>query len=265
MPATLMPMAGTVMTSARLNVRKGRPGTDAPIASKVERGATLEVIGVITGQTVSGNAQWYAGPTETFFWSGGCESFRPTLQPDGPPPLPGMQVNRRGNGTIRPLGDSQIKTVFGDPSFTEGKKGAVILDQAWAGTNIVMLQTPLLADNGYASIQVHKKAQSSFKRVFDAIGQANLGGRILTCAGTFVPRHKGWDPTRGLSSHTWGIAIDLNVAWNGYGSVPAAIGTHGSLIELVPYFEAEGFAWGGYFEPQSICDGMHFELARYDL
>lgn len=67
--------------------------------------------------------------------------------------------------------------------------------------------------------------------------------------------------TRGLSSHTWGIAIDLNVAWNGYGNVPAAHGVHGSVRQLVAIFESEGFAWGGYFEPLSICDGMHFELA----
>ena len=75
----------------------------------------------------------------------------------------------------------------------------------------------------------------------------------------------GWDPSRGLSTHSWGAAIDLNVPWNGYGAVPAALGAHGSVRELVPIFESEGFAWGGYFKPQSIADGMHFELSRLDL
>ena len=109
------------------------------------------------------------------------------------------------------------------------------------------------------------KAQASFLAAFEAIATADLGDRILTYGGTFVPRHKAWNPKRTLSSHTWGIAIDLNVAWNGYGVEPAAMGAHGSLRELVPAFEAQGFAWGGYFEPLSARDGMHFELARLDL
>lgn len=265
MSGTLMRMAGTVATNARLNIRKGSASTAAPIASKAERGMLLEVVGLIDGQAVAGNTKWYAGLDDTFFWSGACEGFRPAVVAGGPPPATGMRVDRRGNGTIRPLGDGQIRTVFGDPPYQEAAKGAVKLDAAWTAANIVQLQTPLLADNGYPRIDVHRKAKDSFERVFTAIANANLADRILTCAGTFVPRHKGWNPQRGLSSHTWGIAIDLNVAWNGYGSVPAPAGSHGSLAELVPYFEAEGFAWGGYFEPLSICDGMHFELARYDL
>jgi hypothetical protein len=108
------------------------------------------------------------------------------------------------------------------------------------------------------------KAQGPFQRVFKAIADAGLDDQIRTCAGTFVPRHKGRNPARGLSVHSWGIAIDLNAQWNAYGTAPAALGNHGSTRELIPLFEAEGFAWGGYFEPLSICDGMHFELARLD-
>jgi hypothetical protein len=43
------------------------------------------------------------------------------------------------------------------------------------------------------------------------------------------------------------------------------MGATGSVRELVPFFEAEGFAWGGYFDPARFRDGMHFELARRDL
>lgn len=82
--------------------------------------------------------------------------------------------------------------------------------------------------------------------------------------GLWVPRHKGWNPARGLSSHSWAIAIDLNAPWNGYGATPAPLGAHGSVRELVPFFAAEGFAWGGDFSPPYV-DGMHFELARFDL
>ena len=59
--------------------------------------------------------------------------------------------------------------------------------------------------------------------------------RILTCGETFVAPHKGWDPARSLSSHSWGIAIDLNVAWDRYGTEPARFGRPGCVRELVPH------------------------------
>jgi hypothetical protein len=154
--------------------------------------------------------------------------------------------------------------VFGNISHNEAGGGRVTLDPAWEQTNIVDLTTALLSAVDFPRIRVHAKARDPFARVFDAIQNAGLGAGILTCAGTFVPRHKGWNPSRGLSSHSWGVAIDLNAQWNGYGRAPAPLGTQGSVRELVPYFEAEGFAWGGYFETP-YTDGMHFELARMDL
>jgi hypothetical protein len=113
-------------------------------------------------------------------------------------------------------------------------------------------------------LTLNKKAAASFTRVFKAIDEAGMTVRILTCDGTWVPRHKGWDRNRGISSHSWGVTIDINARWNPYQTEAAAAGTHGSVRELVPYFAAEGFAWGGYFSPP-YTDGMHFELARYDL
>jgi hypothetical protein len=195
------------------------------------------------------------------FWSGACGSFRPKNAT-----VSNISVHRRPNGTIRPLSTSDVKKVFGDFSFSEtSPRGAVAIDPAWTDKHIVTLKTPVLESIGTQSIQVHKKAEEPFSRVFDAIKTAGLDNRIVTYAGTFVTRHKGWDPSRSLSPHSWGIAIDINVQWNAYGAVPAALGKIGCVRELVPLFEAEGFAWGGYFEPQIYADGMHFELARLDL
>lgn len=261
MSGGLTPMRGSVTTNARLNLRKSRPDVTAPIFDKVDPGRTLDVVGLIDGTVVSGNATWYAGPNDVFFWSGGCGDFRPEST-DGQSP---MRVNRRPNGSIKALEDRDIKSIYGNPSFTEGTpRGAVRLDPAWTAQNIVTMPSPILAAADFPQIRVHRLARPHFDRVFAAIAAAGLDDVIITCAGTFVPRHKAWNPNRGLSSHTWGLAIDLNVHWNGYGAIPAAVGTRGSVRELVPLFEASGFAWGGYFEPQSICDGMHFELARLD-
>jgi hypothetical protein len=261
MPAHLTPLSGSVTTTARLNIRKGAPSTSAPITARAEPGTTLEVVGLIDGDSVSGNRQWYSGGNDAFFWSGACGAFRPSST--GTAPV--FDVSRRPDGTIRVLSETEIRATYGDFAHTERHGGRIAIGGSWIGDNIVDLATPILTEEGFPSIQVHRKAAAPFQRAFAAIEQAGLQGLIRTCAGTFVPRHKGWDPNRGLSSHSWGIAIDLNVQWNGYGSVPAPLGAVGSVRELVLMFEAEGFGWGGYFQPASICDGMHFELARRDL
>lgn len=264
MNASFTPLAGSVTTIARLNIRDGAPTTTTPIVRKVDAGASLPVRGVVSGEIVLGNGRWYAGPDDTFFWSGACSSFQPPNAAAPAAAAASPTVDRRADGTILPLSDAKLKSVFGNFPYTEGSKGRIDIDPAWVQQNITDVATPILDDVAYPKITIHRKAANGFKAAFDRIAAANLSHLILSCAGTFVPRHKGWNPSRGLSSHSWGVAIDFNVAWNGYGNSPAPYGAHGSLRELVPHFEAEGFAWGGYFSPP-YQDGMHFELARTDL
>lgn len=76
-----------------------------------------------------------------------------------------------------------------------------------------------------------------------------------------VSELKTWDgcfnirKKRGLNSaslHSWGIAIDVNAAWNGLGKEPTL--TEG----FVKCFTDAGFTWGGTWKRK---DGMHFELS----
>lgn len=78
----------------------------------------------------------------------------------------------------------------------------------------------------------------------------------------FVRELKTWDgcfnirKKRGLSSqslHSWGIAIDVNAAWNGLGKEPQL------SPGFVKCFTDAGFDWGGNFKRR---DGMHFELSK---
>lgn len=55
-----------------------------------------------------------------------------------------------------------------------------------------------------------------------------------------------------LSLHSWGIAIDINAAWNGLGKEPTM------SPELVKCFTDSGFDWGGTWDRK---DGMHFQLS----
>ena len=55
------------------------------------------------------------------------------------------------------------------------------------------------------------------------------------------------------SRHSWGIAIDINVADNPF------MGTPQMPPAIVLAFKSAGFAWGGDFIHRP--DGMHFEFA----
>ena len=76
----------------------------------------------------------------------------------------------------------------------------------------------------------------------------------------FVKELKTWDgcfnirKKRGLASmslHSWGIAIDVNAAWNGLGKTPVL------SAGFVKCFTDAGFEWGGTWTRK---DGMHFQL-----
>jgi len=78
----------------------------------------------------------------------------------------------------------------------------------------------------------------------------------------FVKELKTWDgcfnvrKKRGLTSmslHSWGIAIDVNAAWNGLNKEPQL------SAGFVKCFTDAGFDWGGTWTRK---DGMHFQLAN---
>ena len=57
-----------------------------------------------------------------------------------------------------------------------------------------------------------------------------------------------------LSIHSWGIAIDINAAWNRLGQIPTM------SLALVKCFEDAGFEWGGTWARK---DGLHFQLKEF--
>jgi hypothetical protein len=71
--------------------------------------------------------------------------------------------------------------------------------------------------------------------------------------GCYVPRFIANDPAKGLSLHSFGIAVDLNVPGNERGTV-------GQMDrQVVAIFKKWGFAWGGDW---NYTDPMHFEMAK---
>lgn len=86
--------------------------------------------------------------------------------------------------------------------------------------------------------------------LFAQIDRQGLKGRIKTYGGCFNYRPKRQSSK--LSTHCWGIAIDLNPETNRQGS------TGGMHPEIVALFRGYGFKWGGDWTGKSR-DPMHFQ------
>jgi len=71
--------------------------------------------------------------------------------------------------------------------------------------------------------------------------------------------------TRHYSTHSWGIAFDLNAAHNPLASIPPASfdATHPFVFTsdhpIVKIFKKHGFTWGGEFQHRK--DPMHFQYS----
>lgn len=73
---------------------------------------------------------------------------------------------------------------------------------------------------------------------------------LKTWDGCFNIRRKRAGVT--MSLHSWGLAIDVNAAWNGFGKKPTM------SPGFVKCFTDAGFDWGGLWTKP---DGMHFQLS----
>lgn len=98
-------------------------------------------------------------------------------------------------------------------------------------------------------VYCNKRMVAPLTNAFTKIIARGLVNQLKTWDGCFNIRKK-----RGANSsslHSWGLAIDINAAWNGFGKTPTM------SKELVACFTESGFDWGGEW---SKPDGMHFQL-----
>ena len=135
----------------------------------------------------------------------------------------------------------QAYAKFGDPSVNEGK-------------HMVIWDVPTHLEIGAIPKRIYCNSLmiKPLWKAFDAVLEKNLHGQIKTWDGCFNIRRK-----RGAASsslHSWGLAIDINAAWNGFGKKPTM------SPELVKCFTDNGFDWGGTW---SKPDGMHLQLKEF--
>jgi N-acetyl-anhydromuramyl-L-alanine amidase AmpD len=71
---------GTASARVDLNLRRGAPTTDAPVARTVPAGREVSFAGwTSNGMTVNGNAHWYRDAAGDYFWAGGTTKPIPGL------------------------------------------------------------------------------------------------------------------------------------------------------------------------------------------
>lgn len=105
--------------------------------------------------------------------------------------------------------------------------------------------------DGSFGFYCHKKVANKFQKVFIDIAKNNLAKEIKTFDGCWHVRWKRKSKT--WSTHSWGIAIDLNAFEN-------RMGTKGNIHpRIVEIFKEHGFTWGGDWEHP---DPMHFQYCR---
>ena len=154
-----------------------------------------------------------------------------------------------------PHGLDQIVATFGD--IFEHINPDHTLNPSWQAEFLqpITLPFPLTLSwdpsRSIAQMTCHKLLAEVFAAVFARVEGEGLSGKITSFGGCFAfrPQRTG----SRLSTHAWGIAIDLNPETN-------AQGTAGNMDPAVTkIFRDAGFQWGGDWRGRSR-DPMHFQF-----
>ena len=146
------------------------------------------------------------------------------------------------------LTGGNVAAAVGSFSYTANRDGTVNPDPQWVASRIRTEEMPII---GRVTGNVVMLPQ--LRAALSEVVTSGLTKAIYTYDGCYVPRFIAHDPSRGLSFHTYGTAIDLNARDN-YRGIAGKMDRR-----VVAIFKKWGFAWGGDW---NYTDPMHFELAR---
>lgn len=130
------------------------------------------------------------------------------------------------------------------------------LNEHFERDNIVLFDLPYpirYAGKPVTRSRAHKKCVPIFQAVFEQIKKEGLTDYANDYSGIYQQRGIRGYP-KFPSTHSWGIAIDLEAEDN-------PMGTKGTLHpRIIEIFETAGAVWGGRFK--SRFDPMHFQFAK---
>ena len=148
------------------------------------------------------------------------------------------------------LSGSSVSDAVGTFTYTPHANGTVTPQASWVKSYIRTEKVPILG-----SVTCNKGMLPQLRAALTDIVNSGLAAQIHPgeYAGCYYPRYINRSPEYGLSLHSWGIAVDLNVPGNQRGTVGEMDRT------VVTIFKKWGFAWGGDW---SYTDPMHFEMSK---
>jgi hypothetical protein len=153
-----------------------------------------------------------------------------------------------------PNGLQEINEMFGNVSHFIMRDGT--LDPQWNEQYLARCQLPYSLRLSWnrniliTSILCNQLLVTTFANVFDDIVTQGLQTKIIDFGGCFNYRQQRG--SNKLSTHAWGIAIDLNPLTN-------VQGVQGDMDPtVIKIFNDNGFTWGGTFLGKRK-DPMHFE------
>lgn len=156
---------------------------------------------------------------------------------------------------ISVLSGAEREQVFGSLIYSNASGGRIEVSPGWIAANIVDCCLPKAnGHGGDVQTRCHRLAREPLEHAFADLADSGLWSLIRSFDGLWVPRHMTWNPDRPLSSHSWGIAFDINASRNPYGG---GISPENRVLNEV--FNRYGFAWGGDWN--GAKDAMHWELA----
>jgi len=147
------------------------------------------------------------------------------------------------------LTGGSVAEAVGSFRYRYFENGTVEPDPAWTAANLRTETVPVLGQ-----VTCHRVMLPQLRGALQEVVDSGLEDQVDPgdFGGCYAPRFIAGDPAKGLSLHTWGIAVDLNVHGN-------LRGTTGEIDRrVVDIFKRWGFAWGGDW---AYTDPMHFELA----
>ena len=148
------------------------------------------------------------------------------------------------------LSGASVSSAVGTFNYTPHPDGTVTPQASWVSAYIRRESVPLIG-----TVTCNKGMLPQLRAALTEVVQRGLASKIHPSeyGGCYVPRFIANDPAKGLSLHSWGMALDLNVHGNERGTV-------GQMDrQVVAIFKRWGFAWGGDW---NFTDPMHFEMDR---
>src|SRR5271157_5999364 len=155
-------------------------------------------------------------------------------------------------GFTYPFFQSQVPDIFGDPRAPDFEATYLrtmdFTDLLPSFSQVRDFEGNPWSGKIYGNGYMH----APLRAALEAIIARGLAGEIHTYDGCWnIRQAKGGSI---MSMHSWGLALDLDALLNPFGGDPVW------SPEFVKCFAQNGFEWGGLWVPDSIRDGMHFQI-----